>query len=200
MINRFFKLLVLFAMAAACSSKPTTVATKDEVPSAKLLQTQPQASMLAKEVAAEQDAPYVAEISFAKGSTHLNAGAKQKLRRLFQSVESTKQVKTVRVVTWADQDYPSKQAKRLDSKQIEIVNNRNDEIKRFLQSEHQDIPLDLHSMAERPGAMKDLLGTADSRIKKSFESAGIPTTDLAQKTPSKASKAIVMLVLKKTSK
>jgi hypothetical protein len=42
--------------------------------------------------------------------------------------------------------------------------------------------------------LKDLFNTSDAQIKKSLETAGIPTTDTTVKVPSKASKSIVMVL------
>ncbi len=216
---RFFSVLATALLLASCASQPKSVASDDEsqsastgrsdTPAAPIAQAiapaaaaggAPPVSPLAKEVAAEENAPYVVEISFKKGSSQLTAAAKGKLSQLLKSVDNTSQVKAIKVVTWADQDYPSKQAKKLDDLQIKIAKNRNDEIRRYFHASDKSLTLDLHSMAERPGALKDMLGTSDSRIKKSLEVAGIPTTNLAQKMPSKASKSIVMLVLKEPSK
>jgi outer membrane protein OmpA-like peptidoglycan-associated protein len=193
--KNIFGALAFGLLIAACSSEPKTITTKEE-DGGRAVQTNPQASMMAKQVAAEQDAPYVAEISFPKGSTTLTADAKRKLQQLFKSVSSPDQVKSVKVVTWADQDYPSEQAKKLADNQVQIAKKRNEEIQKYLQTNYQDLKMDLHSMAERPAPLKGMLGTSDARIKRSMEEAGIPTTDSVKNMPSKASKSIVMLTLK----
>lgn len=196
MIRRTLLVPALLALAA-CSSTPTDVkntAHGEQKPAS-------QASIEAKQVAAEQEAPYVTEISFKKGSKDLTKASQEKIEALMKRASQDKEVKTVKVVSWADQEYPGDEKKTLPKDQKELAKNRNEEIKNFLERAKSDLKVETYSMAERPSALNDFLGTDGARIKESLEKTGIATTDKQNAmTTSKASKAMVMLVLKDEKK
>ncbi|MEK2645714.1 hypothetical protein [Bdellovibrio sp. BCCA] len=148
----------------------------------------------ARQVAAAEEAPYVTEFAFAKGSSELTETAKQDLRRLITDARRNANIKELKVISWADKEYPSKDAKKLSSAERDLVKKRNNAIRDYVKDYSSGIDVDTYSMAERPGAIKEMFNTSDARVKKSLETAGIPTTDSAVKSPSKASKSIVMVI------
>ena len=152
--------------------------------------------MEAKQVAAEQSAPYVTEISFAKGSSKLTSKAQEQIKELFLRSKGQREVSDANVITWADQEYPSENAKTLSKAQRNLADNRNKAIRDYLNELRASVDVHVHSMAERPTALKEFLKTADTRVKQSLETAGIPTTDQPKTGLPKASKSIVMLMLK----
>lgn len=151
-------------------------------------------SMEAKQVASEQEASYVTEFAFNKGSATLTDTAKEDLRRLINQAKASGEIKEIKVITWGDSEYPSSNTKKLSSSEIDLVKKRNKSISDYAKSVSAGIDVDTHSMAERPGTLKELFNTSDAQIKKSLETAGIPTTDTSVKVPSKASKSIVMVL------
>ena len=184
------KKLVLIAgfYLVACSSEPKQ-SEMSEVP--KPAPT----SLEAQQMAAEQQASYVTELSFAKNSTQLNEANKSKIQQIVGQAERDGKVKEVMVITWADLEYPSVHTKKLSSSDRQLVKNRNKSIENFFETMPGNMKVSFHSMAERPNTLKEMLSTTDARIKKSLEVAGIPTTDTTVKVPSKASKSIVMIFL-----
>jgi hypothetical protein len=155
--------------------------------------------MEAKQVAAEQDSPYVAEVTFKKGSTTLNKAAKERLESVLAKTSAEHPIAEVKIISWADQEYPAGKTKSLSQDQKKIAENRNKELKNYLHEKHSDWNVDTYSMAERPSAFSTFLGSSDARIKKSLENAGIPTTESVKgKKSSKASKAIVMFIPKES--
>jgi len=147
----------------------------------------------AQRVAAAEDAAQVAELSFPKGSAQLSETAKQDLRRLIDEAKG-KDVKEVKVISWGDEEYPSKSEKKLSSSERDLVKKRNEAIKDYVKTYHRGLDVDTYSMAERPGALKELFNTSDARLKKSLETAGIPTTGSPSTAPSKASKSVIMVI------
>ncbi|MGZ5279186.1 MAG: hypothetical protein ACXWC9_04545 [Pseudobdellovibrionaceae bacterium] len=183
--------LPLTLLAISCSSKPAPEEVTNTSPP-----YVPQTSIEAKQLAAEQEAPFVTEVTFKKGSSVLTPDAKQRLETLFKRVQSDQTVEEVKVITWADEEYPAASTKSLSKGQKEVAEDRNKELKRYLNNKNSDLKVSAYNMAERPSAFTNFLGTSDSRIKKSLESAGIPTTEAKNKATAKASKAIVMLIMK----
>jgi hypothetical protein len=152
-------------------------------------------SIEAKQVAAEEEAPYVTEFAFKKNDASLTPAARAKLAKLYKNAKAKGEIEDVRVITWADEEFPSVHTKTLPKAQQDLVDRRNAEIENYLESLDKDTDVKTYSMAKRPGLLADLLSTTDARIKKSLEVAGIPNTHTSVKRPSKASKSIVMFLL-----
>lgn len=177
-----FSATVIAALAVGCASsqKNTTSAGP---------------SIEAKQMAVEQEASYVTEFAFKKGSSTLSEAAKADLRRVIaEAKQDGSSIREMKIITWGDSEYPSSNTKKLSKAEVDLVNKRNRAISDFVKSVAGGVDVDTHSMAERPGALKELFNTSDAQIKKSLETAGIPTTDTAVKVPSKASKSIVMVI------
>lgn len=187
MLIRGFFIVVL----SSCSSKPAEPEAPKS-PSAPAVG----ASIEAKQMAAEQDSLYVAEISFPRGSPRLDEKSKAKLQELIGQAERAGGIDAIHLVTWADREYPSPNTKKLSKKEQDLVTERNQKLEEFFETMPGKMKVVAHSMAERPNVFKDFWGGDDVRIKKSLEMAGIPTTDTAVKVPSKAAKTIVFVVLK----
>ena len=152
-------------------------------------------SMEAKQLAAEEKAPYVTEFGFAKGSTKLPDAAKTKLNNLITKASAAGKIGEIKVVTWGDSEYPSVHTKKLSKTEVDLVQKRNNSIEAFIAGVSDNASVKKISMAERPGALSELVGTSDAQVKKSLEQAGIPTTDTSVKMPSKSSRSIVIISL-----
>lgn len=152
-------------------------------------------SIEAKQIAVEEQASYVTEFAFAKGSSSLTDEAKMNLRTLIDSARKRGKVDDIKVITWGDSEYPSVHTGKLSKADIELVKKRNKSIENFVEAYNKDLDVDFYSMAERPNTLQRLFGTTDARIKRSLETAGVPNTDSAVKAPTKASKSIVMVIV-----
>ncbi|MBC7420254.1 MAG: hypothetical protein H7328_05950 [Bdellovibrio sp.] len=188
--NIFIIVCVAFAFTG-CSSKPEVPAAENNSAPVK-----PGASIEAKQVAAQEETMYVAEIRFTKLSTLLTKVHKNQIQDALKEASLRGPVKNIRVLTWADAEYPSVHTKKLSEEDRDLVKKRNDAIKTYLNKSASGVDVELYSMAERPGLLKDIFKTTDSRLKKSLEIAGVPNTDTSVKTPSKASHSIVIVELK----
>lgn len=146
--------------------------------------------------AQQEKASFVTEIAFKPGSQFLNDEARQKLADTLKKAYGAGEVDTVEVLSWADEEYPSVHTKRLPEAQRELAENRNEEIQRFFEANDGSIDVDTYSMAERPSALAETANTKAAKIKRALELGGIPTTSTAVKVPSKASKALVMVIMK----
>jgi outer membrane protein OmpA-like peptidoglycan-associated protein len=155
-----------------------------------------QSTIEAKGLAAEQEASYVTELTFPKGKNQLTPDAHERLTKIIDKARAHGKISDVKVITWADAEYPSVHTKNLSRTQVRLATERNDEIKRFLKNIDSQAKVTTYNMAERPSALSDLFGTSNAQIKKSLEVAGIPNSDTSVKTPPKASKSIVMVILK----
>lgn len=153
-------------------------------------------SIEAKQLAAENEASYVTELTFRKGKNQLSPDAHTQLSQVLDQARAHGQIQDVKVISWADSEYPSANSRALSAGQRKLATRRNDEIKRFLKNMDRDVNVTTYNMAERPGAVSELFSTSNAHIKKSLEVAGIPNTGTRVKLPAKASKSIVMVILK----
>ncbi len=151
-------------------------------------------SIEAKQVANEEQASYVTEIKFPKDQISLNNAARDQIRKVVDQAAAKGSISEVKVITWADAEYPAIHTEKLSSEAVRMADQRNDQIKNFLKD--RKVKVEAYNMAERPGALAGLFGTENAQIKKSLETAGIPNTDTSVKAPAKASKSIVMVILK----
>lgn len=188
------KLLLILLLAAACASKDA----KDPGSSAgvsKKPQESKTVSMEAKQLASEEETNLVTEISFAKEKSAISSAARNDLRALYNKARAKGEIDEVKVITWADQEYPSVHEKRLSEEQINLVKRRNNAISKYFNDLNTDIEVETYSMAERPSAINRMFSSEDADLKKSLETAGIPNTDTTVKVPGKASKSVVIFIM-----
>lgn len=181
---------------ASCASKPAKDpgANASHTASGKAIESK-SVSMEGKLLANEQESNLMTELTFSKGSRNLSSAAKMELKELVNKARAKGKVDEVKVITWADQEYPSVHKKNLSEDQVKLVENRNKSIEEYLSGLDFNLNLELISMASRPNAFRDMFSTDDAKIKKSLETAGIPNTDTTVKVPGKASKSIVIFIM-----
>jgi len=129
----------------------------------------------AKIVAQEQKASYVTEISFATGSSKLSDSAKLKLDETLNRARQAGTIDDIKVIAWADHEYPSKAKKKLSKRQVALAGGRGEVITNYFKP-LTPASIDNYNMADRPNALENLFSSPDARIKRSLESAGIATT------------------------
>lgn len=186
------KLLLLALIVVGCSSKPA----ENKTAAAKKGESITPVSIESKQLASEQESNLVTEVKFDKEKANLSETAKHDLKNLFEKASKKGKIHDVKIITWGDQEYPSVHEKRLSDKQIKLVEKRNMAIERYLFSLTKDnVDIESHSMAKRPGTLNRLFASEDASIKKSLETAGIPNTDTSVKVPGKASKSVVIFIM-----
>ena len=181
------------AQFTACAHSNSTAPDKP------VAQAAPEAkgpSIEAKQLAASEQAPFVTEVKFTKNKQELTQASEDKLSKLLNDAQSHGQIEDVKVIAWADEEYPSVHTKKLSISQRALAKHRAEEIKSYVHKLDSQAKVDTYNMAERPGMIGETFRTENARVKKALEVAGIPNTDTSVKTPSKASKAIVLVILK----
>lgn len=149
-----------------------------------------------KSAASQANATFVTEVAFNEGSDALTNGSQQNLTDLISRAKSTGQIDEVKIVSWADREYPAEAAKKLAKQERDLANNRNTRIKDFLKNVDRSLDIDAVNMAERPGTLSKLFNTDSAKIKKSLEVAGISQTGSPAYAFQKAGKSMVMIILK----
>lgn len=178
---------------ASCSSSPTP----RNVP---VTQQKDTRTVEAKYSASELGAQEVAEIKFPKGSTRISAADMRKINAALAKAQAAGKVEEIKVVSWADREFPSFNDGSLPKPDQNLAERRNDEITKVLDAKVKNVDVDKFNMAVYPNGVARLFKTDDFRVKHSLEQAGIPNTDSGVKAPAMAGKALVMILLEKKSR
>lgn len=185
------KQLLLLLIITACSSNAVKSPNEKQTP-AKKPET---VSIESKQLASEEESNLVTELNFQKQKAEVSPEGKENLKKLAMKAKSKGKIDSIKVITWGDQEYPSKQDEKLSKVQNNLVDQRNKAITRYLEQLDKNAKVETYSMAERPGALEKMFSSEDAQIKKSLETAGIPTTDSSVKVPRKASKSVVIFLM-----
>lgn len=179
--------LVLAVFAVGCSSKSKTDSVYRSTASA--------GEVMDAKVATKMDAQYVTEVEFGKGQTTLDEANRRKvLDAINEARNAGVKIDEIKVITWADAEYPTASQGKLSPEQNKLVERRNTYVKDLIKTSGRNIDVDAYNMAERPNALQKWMNTSDARIKKSFETAGLPTTGTNVKIPAKSSKSVIMII------
>lgn len=146
--------------------------------------------------AREVEAPYFVEVEFQKGSTQLTEQSRSAITSLLNRARAEGHVKDVKVLSWADQEYPTSGQKKLAGAQRRLADSRNRSIRGYVDSLNYNVDVDIHNMAERPSAVARWFNTSDARFKRAMVAAGLPTTADAAPATGRASHAVVLVTLK----
>lgn len=150
----------------------------------------------------ESKAPVVAgteytTILFPEGRASLDTLSKENLKALANKAhKSKKEINEIRILAWADKEYPDKVTGKASSKDIELASKRAQKIKDYLVSDLKEMEdIDAYNMAKRPNLLSKLLQNDEYAVKEAFETAGATGEKLPDGSVSytKASKAIVII-------
>ncbi len=192
----FFSLagtLAIFTVGCVQSAKIEEAGTSQPADQAKpVVETSSQAQF----VAHENKSNFVSEITFAKNKSTLSSAAQKSLATELEKAAKSQTLEEVKIIAWSDMEYPSVHTQKLSKAQRDLAENRTSNIEKFLKTKGLSAKVEQINMAERPNALERFFNSEDARIKKSLEIAGVPNTDTAVKSPSKAAKAIVVFIPK----
>lgn len=180
----------------ACSSQPqnTTPSTTQEEPRTAYTEEAEATSVTAAAAQAMNARDFV-EIKFAPGSSKLSDFQESTLKRMLDQDVNEKSNQLI-ILSWADQEYPSKKTERLSFKHRNIAGARNESILRYIRAQGSNVVIENHNMAERPNTLAQWFNTDDNKIKSALSAAGLPTTADTLPFPSKASHAVILIIKK----
>ncbi len=148
------------------------------------------------QVAYNNDAHNFTEIQFSEGSFALSDNAKSSLQSVISQAKSKGEISDVYVLSWADQNFPSKNVDMLPPKQRDLADHRNLAIRDFLRSS-RNVEVNTFNMAERPSSYSRIFDTDDNELKNSFLEAGLTTTQNSGRGINKASRSVILVKLRK---
>lgn len=175
---------------ARCANTPerTTSAGKDRP-------SQTEASdgrAISNAAALEMKAHNFVEVDFPVGSSTLSPSATNSLNAAIQQAQLRGPIEDVIVMSWADEEYPSKSQNKLSREQRTLADRRNEAVKDYFRKLN-GVDIEAYNMAERPNTLSRWFNTSDTKLKNSLTAAGLPTTADENQYPSKASHAVILL-------
>lgn len=183
-----FSILALL-MAAACSTPHKThQVTSDE----EAFKASPSPVAITNSAANAVGANYFAEVEFRPGSQHLSENSRSQINALFNRAAKDGKLKDVKVLSWADEPYPSESMKELPKNQRHIAEARNENIEKYVKS-IESVSVETYNMAEHPNVVASWFDTTDEKLKSSLVAAGLPTTADDTRYASKTSHAVVLV-------
>lgn len=211
--QKFFSGLAIIAVIAACQGNPhkthstdnhentANVANGRTTAADEAMNAMPDESTIenvdtnrvTNAAANEVKAHDFVEIEFAPGSAQLTLMSRVSLHALLQQASAAGDINKVLVMSWGDEELPSKNLRKLSPLQRKLADERNQTIRNYLINSRVGIDVDTYNMAKQPGVLARMFNTTDSRLKKSFIDAGLPTTADNPQYPSKASHAVVLV-------
>lgn len=136
-------------------------------------------------------------VFFNKGRASLDTLSKQHLKDLISNAHKTrKEINEIRILTWADKEYPDKVNGKASTSDIILASERAQKIRDYLELDLKEMEdIDSYNMAKRPNLMSKLLQNDEFKVKEAFESSGATGDKLPDGSVSytKASKAIVII-------
>jgi hypothetical protein len=136
-------------------------------------------------------------ILFRKGKSSLDSVSKDNLKDLSKRAhESHKKIDEIRILAWADEEYPDKVEGQAKPSEIILASERAQKIKDYLEEELKESEdIDSYNMAKRPNLLSKLFQNDEYDVKEAFETSGATASKLPDGSVSytKASKAIVII-------
>jgi OmpA family. len=152
-----FSMMFVGALTVAQTNSPATLGDQQPDPE----------KATATMVGASEAAP----VFFEPGVKALSPQEKTELQAFLTNIREKQKIKNVKVLAWADREYPAKQEKASE-KQIALAKARAEEIQKYLKNDMKVTSVDTFNMAERPSKISEVLKTEDYEVKSTAEAAG----------------------------
>lgn len=168
-------------IAAGCSSPKSKKKSPEEIQA---------------EAAASVGTHYTTVV-FEKGKSSLNALNKEDIQKLAALAhKNPKPIEEIRILAWADKEYPNKVEERANTSEIILASERARTIKEYLEEELKELEdIDSYNMAKRPGLLSKLFKNEEYEVKSAVEKSGTTGSRLPDGSVSytKASKALIVI-------
>ncbi|MGE0528989.1 MAG: hypothetical protein AB7G93_08775 [Bdellovibrionales bacterium] len=142
------------------------------------------------------NADVMTELVFEPKTSNLTASAERHLHDFLRRAQgSGRPVDEVKILAWADQNYPSNSKKDLGKEDRTLADNRALEVRGFVQTQMPGVDVDVVNMAERPHELEKVFNTDDARLKLALERAGLLRPEKGP-MPTRAGRVMVLFLMK----
>lgn len=153
-----------------------------------------------RQAATSLGAANLGEVEFVTGSDQLTDQGRAEIRNVIDEARQKGELDYINVLAWSDQEYPANKTKQSQA-EIKLAKRRIENLQSFLKKELKVKNVTGFNMAERPGKIKEFLGTKEARVKKTTEVAGAAPVEEEETglfgEKGQASKAVIMVFTKK---
>ena len=161
---------------ASCANTPQKVADLDK-PRTSFTEEE-DGRQVTNAAAKEVKAHNFIEINFKQASAVLTNDAASSIDAAVLQAKQRGEINQVIVLSWSDEEYPSKKRNKLSKIQSALAEKRNVAIKKHFAS-MKGVDVDTYNMAERPNALSKWFNTTDTKLKNSLMAAGCPSEGTA---------------------
>jgi len=112
------------------------------------------------------------EVEFDLGKADLTDLSKDDLNELKSEAEQAGDIKEVRVIAWADKEYPPSEQKKYTTADIRLSEERANNVKSYLKDQLHLKSITTYNMAKRPNVFQEMLKTPSAAIKNTLEKSG----------------------------
>lgn len=187
-----FAALFFAITAAACSSSGNMETAK----ASNKYEAQKYGEQKATTTVSSTDA-YYAVLEFDKGTQRLSEAGKRNLKNFINTAKKEgKPIDDIKILAWADKEYPSEKGARLSDRDVAIAKERSKSIEKYLKEDlNTDGDYATYNMAKRPNKVNEFFRGDDYKTKKVFgQPNAVPAgTELNAFMKDKAGKALIMV-------
>lgn len=138
----------------------------------------------------------VTEVTFDTGATQVTDGMKEEVKKAIEEARGAGKVKEVRLVVWADREYPADGTKA-SPQDVTLADSRGEQLQAYLKNDLKVGKVTAFNMAKRPNTIQKWFGTKTAETKGGIEATGgAPKTDAETgilNQNAQASKAVLMI-------
>ncbi|MEZ0391992.1 MAG: hypothetical protein ACAH59_07250 [Pseudobdellovibrionaceae bacterium] len=155
-------LFACFLSACSTSGNKTEVIPKDQ---AQVQAPGAIAPSSSEQAAMALDRNIVSTIAFEPGRKGLSPEATAEINKALMAAKKQGEVAAVDVAVWSDQALPKAEGAKLSTEQIELAEERGENIEKYIDRMEPNADVNVHNMAEKPNAFANFLNTQDSTVK-----------------------------------
>jgi hypothetical protein len=128
-----------------------------------------------EDVGSKLGASQVAQVEFDEGQSALKANDADEIKAAVAEAKKAGNVTEVKILSWADQEYPAKGTKAPKAS-VSLADERANKIKDMVKKDLGVKDVDVYNMAKRPNAVQDILKTSTAKVKAEMETSGAAPT------------------------
>jgi len=146
--------------------------------------------------AAMMDRNIVSTIDFEPGRKGLSPEATAELNRAILEAKQRGEVGEVDIAVWSDLEYPATKGQKLPAQQVDIADDRGENIGKYLDRMEPKANVKIFNMAKQPSSFANFLNTQDSEVKNKLSALGVTTDETGTDVKGRSSSALVFIKVK----
>lgn len=138
----------------------------------------------------------VSAIDFIPGRKALSPEATAEINRLLIEAKQVGQVHEVSIAVWSDVEAPEGQGQKIPRSQVDLAEERADNIEKYIDRMEPQADLKVHNMAEESSGFVNYLQAQDETVKSQLATVGVATDEVNDEIKGRSSSALVLIKVK----